>query len=395
MRLRHRVAALGVTAVVVGGSALWGAGVGSAATARLTLVYNCPFPLIGAQDMSVEIVVEDLPDTAVVGEPVPEARVTATATVPELATQGLRLVGAETVEGTATAQTVIDNAGLVLDIVPDLTVAKTAVPESGAFDTVATGTTPSLSFPFAGTTTIDVGDFVTTLTPRTADGSETGLGTFTSPCTLKPGQSTRLYEFTVQPEGTTTTTTTTTTTDPTTTTTTTEPTTTTTDSTTTTTTTEPTTTTTTTSPTTTTTDSTTTDPTTTTTTRPTTTTTTTTTTTRPTTTTTTTTTRPTTTTTTTTTQPTTSTTTTTTRSTTTTVPTSTTTSAATSSTTSTTSSSTTTTTTSQAVVPVSHPDKTELANTGSSIKGPLVLGGALLALGAGVLLHLRRTRHRA
>ena len=51
----------------------------------------------------------DLPDTAVVGEPVPEARVTATATVPELATQGLRLVGAETVEGTATAQTVIDN----------------------------------------------------------------------------------------------------------------------------------------------------------------------------------------------------------------------------------------------------------------------------------------------
>ncbi|QQQ78935.1 hypothetical protein IOD16_11205 [Saccharothrix sp. 6-C] len=374
MRLRHRVAALGVAAVVVGGSALWGAGVGSAATARLTLVYNCPFPLIGAQDMSVEIVVEDLPDTAVVGEPVPEARVTATATVPELATQGLRLVGAVSVEGTASAQTVVDNAGLVLDIVPDLTVAKTAVPESGAFDTVATGTTPSLSFPFAGATTIDVGDFVTTLTPRTADGSETGLGTFTSPCTLKPGQSTRLHEFTVRPEGTTTTTEPTTTT---TTTTTTEPTTTTTDSTTTTT--EPTTTTTTTTSTT---DSTTTDPTTTTTTSPTTTTTTTTTTTRPTTTTTTS---------TTTAQPTTSTTT---RSTTTTAPTSTTTSAATSTTTSATTSSSTTTTTSQTVVPVSHPDKTGLAYTGSSITGPLVLGGALLALGAGVLLRLRHTRRR-
>lgn len=378
MRLRHRLAALGVTAVVVGGSALWGAGVGSAATARLTLVYNCPFPLIGAQDMSVEIVVEDLPDTAVVGEPVPEARVTATATVPELATQGLALVGAATVEGTASAQTVIDNAGLVLDIVPDLTVAKTAVPASGEFDTIATGTTPSLSFPFAGTTTIDVGDFTTTLTPRTADGSETGLGTFTSPCTLKPGQSTRLHEFTVRPEGTTTTTTTTTTTEPTTTTTTTEPTTTTTTDSTTTTTDPTTTTTTTTSPTTTTTDPTTT---TTTTTSPTTTTTTTTTTTRPTTTTTTS---------TTTTQPTTSTTT----STTTTVPTSTTTSTATSTTTSATTTSSTTTTTSQAVVPVTHPDKNGLAYTGSSITGPLVLGGALLAVGAGILLHLRRTRRR-
>jgi LPXTG-motif cell wall-anchored protein len=46
------------------------------------------------------------------------------------------------------------------------------------------------------------------------------------------------------------------------------------------------------------------------------------------------------------------------------------------------------------VVPVTPPDKNGLAYTGSSIKGPLVLGGALLALGAGVLLHLRRTRHR-
>ncbi len=334
MRLRHRVAALGVGAAVVGGAALWGAGVGGAATATLTLVYNCPFPLIGAQDMSVRIVVDDLPDEAVVGGPIPQARVTATATVPDLATQGLALVGAATVEGTAKARTRVDNAGFGLDIVPNLTVAKTPVPASGAFDAIASGTTPPVSFPNAGTTTITVGDFETTLTPRKADGSLTGLGTFTSPCTLKPGQSTQLYQFTVRPDATTTTTTT----------------------------------------------------------QPTTTTTGITTTTSPTTTTTTTTTRPTTTTTT----PTSATTTSTSSSTTTSAPTSTSTTTTSARTTSS-PLGTTTTTTAQAVPPVvNHPGGNgELADTGSSIKGPLVLGGALLALGVGVLLHLRRTRRRA
>ncbi|NUT52293.1 MAG: LPXTG cell wall anchor domain-containing protein [Saccharothrix sp.] len=43
---------------------------------------------------------------------------------------------------------------------------------------------------------------------------------------------------------------------------------------------------------------------------------------------------------------------------------------------------------------MSHPDKGNLAYTGSSTKGPLILGGALLALGAGILIHLRRTRRR-
>ncbi|MEU4747007.1 DUF6801 domain-containing protein, partial [Actinosynnema sp. NPDC023658] len=321
--------------------------------------------------MSVEVVVDDLPDEAVVGSPIPEAHVTATATVPDLATQGLALVGATSVEGTGKAQTRLDNAGFALDLVPDLVVAKTPVPASGPFDTIATGSTPPVSLPNAGLTTITIGNFEITLTPHKADGSETGLGTFTSPCTLKPGQSTLLYQFTVAPE-TTTTTTTTTTTEPTTTTTTTEPTTTTT-------TTEPTTTTT--GPTTTTT-----EPTTTTTTEPTTTTTTT----SPTTTTTTTTTQPTTTTTTTTR---TSTTTTTPTSTTTTTPTSTTTSSGTTtsttgtttptsttaptSTTTTSAAPTSTTTTTQAFIPApTYPDKNDrLASTGSPVLGPLVLGG--------------------
>ncbi|MFE2756542.1 DUF6801 domain-containing protein [Actinosynnema sp. NPDC059335] len=212
MRVRDRVAALAVGAVVVGGSALVGAGVGNAATASLTLVYTCPFPLIGDQEMSVHIEVADLPDSAVVNQPTPATTVTATATVPATATEGLALVGAATVEGTARATTRADNAGTVYDINADLTVGLTTVPASGPFDTVATGGTPPVAFPAAGFTTIDVGDFEVTLTPRKADGSETGLGTFVSPCTLLPGQATRLHEFTVE-GGTTTGPTTTTTTD--------------------------------------------------------------------------------------------------------------------------------------------------------------------------------------
>jgi hypothetical protein len=291
------VAALAVGAVVVGGSALLGTGVGNAATAALTLVYNCPFPLIGDQEMTIHIEVADLPDTAVVNQPTQATRVTATATVPETATQGLVLAGAATVEGTARATTRADNAGSLYDITADLTVAQTPVPPSGAFDTVATGGTPPVAFPAAGFTTIDVGDFEVTLTPRTADGSETGLGTFVSPCTLVPGQSTRLHEFTVEGD-------------------------------------------TTTGPTTTTTEPTTTDPTSTTTSGSATT-------------------------------------------------------SATGGTSTTTGTSTSgTSTTTQAVVPVGYPDQGgKLADTGASVKGALLLGAALLAMGGGTFFHLRRARH--
>ncbi|WP_177154408.1 DUF6801 domain-containing protein [Actinosynnema pretiosum] len=223
------MAALGMSALVLVGSALFAAGTGNAATASLTLVYNCPFPLIGEQDMSVRITVEDLPDEASAGEDLPPSRVTAVATVPDIATQGLSLVGAVTVEGTAKASTRVDNAGEIHDIEPALVVARTDVPVSGEFDAIATGATPPVRLGAPGETTISVGDFETTLTPRNAEGGETGLGTFTSPCTLKPGQNTVLHTFTVGTGPTTTTTTTseTTTTTTSTTTTTTAPTTTT------------------------------------------------------------------------------------------------------------------------------------------------------------------------
>ena len=190
---RRILGGIAVGATVLGAVTFAGAGTGFAATGSLTLNYTCPFPLLGAQDMTVKVQVDQLPDTAVVGEPTPEATVTATATVGSTPTWGLNLFGAKTIEGSAQAITLIDNAGTVSQVAPALAVPTTAVPATGTFDAVATGPLAPLTFANAGTTTYSVGSFSTALTPRKADGSLTGLGTLNLTCTLKAGQNTLLH----------------------------------------------------------------------------------------------------------------------------------------------------------------------------------------------------------
>ncbi|WP_309115912.1 DUF6801 domain-containing protein [Saccharothrix sp.] len=227
MKLKTMLGA-GVTTGLVVAGLLTTVGTGSAAPVQVdkTLTFTCPFPLIGNQVLSTRIrATIDTPTT--VGGELKTTDFSATVTVPPTATQGLSLVGAATVEGSAEAGVTLDNAGSKLDIkIPGLTVPKTNVPAEGSFDVVASGPVPTAVIPKAGTTTVTVGNYSTTLTPRKADGSETGLGTFTSNCTLDPGQNAELVRFDVGGGGPTTTTTTSTTT--TTTTTTTKPTTTTT-----------------------------------------------------------------------------------------------------------------------------------------------------------------------
>ncbi|WP_063797840.1 DUF6801 domain-containing protein [Saccharothrix sp. NRRL B-16348] len=227
MRLRTTLGA-GVTSGLVVAGLLAGVGTGSAAPVQVdkTLTFTCPFPLIGNQVPATRIRATIDAPTSVGGE-LTTTDFSATVTVPPTATQGLTLVGAATVEGSAEAGVTLDNAGSKLDIkIPGLTVPKTPVPAEGAFDVVASGPVPTAVIPKAGTTTVTVGDYSTTLTPKKADGTDTGLGTFTSHCVLDPGQDPTLIRFDVAGGGgpttttTTTSTTTTTTTRPTTTTTT-------------------------------------------------------------------------------------------------------------------------------------------------------------------------------
>lgn len=225
MRLKTTLGA-GVTSGLVVAGLLAGVGTGAAAPVQVdkTLTFTCPFPLIGNQVLSTRIRATIDAPTSVGGE-LKTTDFSATVTVPPTATQGLTLVGAATVEGSAEAGVTLDNAGSKLDIkIPGLTVPKTPVPAEGAFDVVASGPVPTAVIPKAGTTTVTVGNYSTTLTPKKADGTDTGLGTFTSNCVLDPGQDPTLIRFDVAGGGgptttTPTTTTTTTTTVPTTTTT--------------------------------------------------------------------------------------------------------------------------------------------------------------------------------
>lgn len=158
------------------------------------LSFTCPFPLIGLQRLDVEVKASfEVPSAP--GGTFTTADLTVAVTVPDKSTRGLALVGAASIEGTASAGVTLANGSLTLPLGLPLTVAKTAVPASGAFTTHATGTVPPVQLPNAGRTTLTIGDFSTRLTPKKADGSFTGLGSFTSDCTLDAGQDPVLLSF--------------------------------------------------------------------------------------------------------------------------------------------------------------------------------------------------------
>ncbi|WP_407652764.1 DUF6801 domain-containing protein [Amycolatopsis cynarae] len=188
------IAAASSSAVVAGTAVtalLAGAGTGAAAPASLTLNYSCPFPLIGTQTLQIALSA-DIPATATVGQPTPAFDVKTVSTVPSTATQGLSLVGAATVEGSAAAASTVNAPEGTVPVTVPATIPPTPVPSSGSFQVTATGSAPSLTFTKAGTATITVGDIKLTLHPKKADGTDTGLGTFDSQCTQVAGQNNTL-----------------------------------------------------------------------------------------------------------------------------------------------------------------------------------------------------------
>lgn len=160
------------------------------------LSYTCPFPLIGEQKLNVEVKASfEVPSAP--GGTVTTSDLAVSVTVPDKAARGLALVGAASIEGTASAGVTLANGSLTEPVTVPLTVATTAVPPSGTFTAQASGSVPPITVPNAGKTTVTLGGFSTRLTPKKADGSFTGLGSFTSDCTLDPGQDAVLLSFDV------------------------------------------------------------------------------------------------------------------------------------------------------------------------------------------------------
>ncbi|GAB4003301.1 Ig-like domain-containing protein [Nocardioides ultimimeridianus] len=198
----------GLSVLVAGGlgaGLMATAGMGSADAATLNLNYTCTFPLINQQSVAVNMDVA-VPATIPAGTASAPFDIKAIASLNANTTSGLSLIGAKTIEGSATAHAALQAPDVSLpNLGVPVSVAKTAVPTSGGFDVVATGQTPSITFPTAGAGTIDVGNLDLVIIARNSSGTPIILpganpdGSFNAPCTPDAGQSLRLTTFTVTP----------------------------------------------------------------------------------------------------------------------------------------------------------------------------------------------------
>ncbi|WP_236725122.1 fibronectin type III domain-containing protein [Amycolatopsis orientalis] len=185
------------TYTVTGSAVTPEAVVGTGNHPPLRQIYSCPFPLIGNQDVSVDINAT-LPDTVPVGQFTPKIDITAVSNAGKTATEGLRLVGAETIKGSALATSLVSSPQGHLAVGVPTAIPQQPIPPVGNDLIVnAGGAAPSLRFDQPGTATLSVHDLVLTMTPLTASGAETGLGTFVADCTPANGQANVLHTFTI------------------------------------------------------------------------------------------------------------------------------------------------------------------------------------------------------
>ncbi len=192
--LRVAIAAVALSAM---------SGIAQADPVSLTLQYGCPFPLIGSQPISADIS-SDMPASIAVGQPTGAFELSALTTVNENSRTGLKLVGSQTIGGTANASSNIALPGINLPLTVPLTIEQTPIPGTpGDFTVLAEGSTPSLTFTEAnvGEAVITVGNLVLEMVALLADGSQAPapIGQFTSPCTLTAGQNTVLHSFQITP----------------------------------------------------------------------------------------------------------------------------------------------------------------------------------------------------
>lgn len=178
----------------------------SADPVSVTLTYQCTYPLIGTQPMSV-IVNSDMPQTLNVGESTGAFDLDAVATAQGNTWVGLNIVSATSIEGSVASQANLSGTNLSLDLnVPLVLESQPIPPTNGDFDLIAAGQTPPLTFSEQnlGTVTITVGNIDLALLARKADGSpvifaesDPATGIFPAPCILDAGQDNVLHSFEV------------------------------------------------------------------------------------------------------------------------------------------------------------------------------------------------------
>ncbi|WP_316519660.1 DUF6801 domain-containing protein [Kitasatospora brasiliensis] len=179
----------------VGVAAVFGAGPSAAAPVSRTLHYTCSSSVIAVTaDITIDA---DAPTSLEVGRPSPRFTVRGTARVDESFARYAGIIGATKVDGSVVARgTMAAPQGDIPQDVP-LSIATTAIPASGSFTLTATGTAPSVTLGRPGPAKITIQGFTVQVTPRTASGEPTFIGTIAGACSLNPGQDNVLQSLTV------------------------------------------------------------------------------------------------------------------------------------------------------------------------------------------------------
>lgn len=195
-------------------AAAFGSAASSAQAAKLTLNYQCKYPLIGAQPLKVDIDAQ-IPETWPTGEATERFTIGATATAGGSTSKAMKLIGAASIEGVANAKATLAGAGTPLPVSVPMTIQTGVKGASGFADPLvlkAHGYGPELYYDEELTQTVTVDKISLNLIARNAAGkaiplnpvktdldgqavtqSDSDPATFDVPCKLTPGtQSTKL-----------------------------------------------------------------------------------------------------------------------------------------------------------------------------------------------------------
>ncbi|EMD26610.1 DUF6801 domain-containing protein [Amycolatopsis azurea] len=162
------------------------------------LTFTCEMPLIGARQVAATVTAT-FPGTVAVGSPIDVTGFSVAVSLDGDIVSALNLIGAATIDGTASANVGVDYNGTELGVTLNgLGFPATAVPQDGPLGIVITGPIPGLTVKKPGSIVFTVGGgFTGKVTPKRADGTPTDLGTFDLPCGMDPGQDASLATVTV------------------------------------------------------------------------------------------------------------------------------------------------------------------------------------------------------
>ena len=154
-------------------------GAAQAVPVEADMYFQCTYPLIGQQPLTANIQT-DMPESIGVGEATGAFTLNITATAEGNTWQGLSLVGATTIEGSAEADSTVSGNSLSLPLTIPLGIPVTDIAGvSGPFDLVATGDTPSLTFTESNVGMVDIfveENMSLAMIARKADGTYVDFG---------------------------------------------------------------------------------------------------------------------------------------------------------------------------------------------------------------------------